>query len=92
MCVYVYILTHVWNIQKVKHMEVRGQCRFVVLIFWDKVSDGTWMELMTQTDWLAIDPHGDAAPVSNAPALWLQVGAATLAFVWVLGTWIQAPC
>lgn len=44
------------------------------------------MELTTQTDWLASDPHGDAAPVSNAPALWLQVGAATLAFVCVLGT------
>lgn len=44
------------------------------------------MELTTQTDWLASDPHGDAAPVSNAPALRLQVGAATLAFVCVLGT------
>lgn len=32
MCVYVYILTRVSNIQKFKHMEVRGQCWLLSLV------------------------------------------------------------
>lgn len=83
----------------VEHTEVQayGGQRSVLVAFlgWSYfLRQGFWwnMELTTQTDRLASDPHGDAAPVSNAPALWLQVGAATLASVCVLGTRIQAPC